>query len=309
MKRYLIILAFLPLTLISWGQITISELNGLIWTFQGKAVTFTIPSWADTIFNDYVSINNHFSQLYQDEIEDYFNIVLDEDYIMPDASDNYYKVFGHEGLGKKTADWLHFIRTYDTLFQSTLSVPKTGDVMKWQIEDSIYLQNDIPNHKMRSTGQGLLTSTDGFTGINGTVYMGATTFTGEFPTVDWGFNRLFINANSYFGTFPNIQNSTCQRITIGSNYFSGFEGASGFVNNNFQQLIANENEFTAEALETLFYDFNDWWVVQNNPPTQTVTINVSGGISATPNTTTQGYITAIEAKFDASAFTITILTN
>jgi hypothetical protein len=299
-----------------WGQE-----NNKLWVFDngdgtysavglGNSVgIFEVKTWADSITESYLSNNTHFSTYFADEVTEYFSEVLDSGYVMPDGSDNYYTVFGPEGQEKKEADWLVYVRFFDTLFQSTLSIPNTGNTLKWQLEDSIYTQNDIPNHKISNSGKGLITSTDAFTGINGNVYLGATTFTGEFTNFNWGFNRLFANQNSYFGTFPNINNPTCQRINISSNFFSGIEGASNFVNNNFNQFFGTDNEFTEQALENLFEDFHNYWVIQANTPIQNVTVNVSGGISASPNATTQTYISELESEFTGAGFTITITTN
>jgi len=51
---------------------------------------------------------------------------------------------------------------------------------------------DIPSHQITGTGKGLLTSTDGFTGVNSTTtYMGGASFTGEIPNYQFDFKRFF----------------------------------------------------------------------------------------------------------------------
>jgi hypothetical protein len=306
MKKILIsILLLVPV--LGWGQGRIMKYNGKIMMFNNQRMM--VPSWADEIADSYIDMNPHFSTLYAAEIIEYLQIVLDKNYVMPDNSDNYYTVYGPQGQDKKVADFLHYVRFYDSLYQFTLSIPKTGDVMKWQLEDSIYTQNNIPNHQITGTGKGLLTSTDGFSGVNGTVYMGGTNFTGELPNLGFNYNRLFVNSNAYFGKVPDINNSNHDRISIAGNFFTDIEGVSNMLNSGFEQYIATDNNFTESAIEKLFEDFHNYWVTQANAPGANAAINVSGGSSAPPNTTTQGYITAIEAVFDASIYTITITTN
>jgi len=152
--------------------------------------------------------------------------------------------FGPGGQNKTTCDFLLLFEFYNDI--GTTATDKTGDALRWDMDDLISLQNSVPDHSFGAgSGLGICTvsSTDGWGGIsifrlasnnfNGFLpkcsfpnathfYVYSNNFSGACPDVDMpNLQYLYLYLNNFSGEIPNFQCPLLKRLWIQQNNFSG----------------------------------------------------------------------------------------
>lgn len=120
------------------------------WGFSGSGTASEARvEWADDMVADYEDRHGYLGSTVRDELYDRL------------ASGYLYNTFA---ATKTECDFLFLLQFNGNLVTAVWA--KTGDILRWQMDDSVYVQNNIHSHT-KGTGAGILTvsSTDGFSGV------------------------------------------------------------------------------------------------------------------------------------------------
>lgn len=218
-------------------------------------------TWAQKIAYDYVYIRNSHINTPSEQLLIY-------DYIVSKlTNEDYWK----NNFGNKTvADWFYFFR-----FNSTTSARvnfKTGAIFRWDIDGTIYYQNDVPVQS-KGTGNGyiILSATDGFEGW-GFANLAACTLTGSLPnfkssgilTTQFQNNlitgKLLLSINSLYTSMQVQTNDFTELVTLPSPATTIYNAAS--------------NNLTTNKIDEFLYRLNS--ERQLIPPSANLTLNLSG---------------------------------
>lgn len=313
MKKLLIILLLFPVFLNLNGQ------NLLLRTPQGKVLSFSneglaIPDtppdtilFAETMITYYLQNNTHFSTFYTSDVEDYLLTIFDENYIMPDASDNWYTLFKNE----TDADWFHIFQIDGTTVNRAIT--KTGDLLLWQLEDEVFEQNNMPPHTYTgdNSGFGIMASSDGWDGVTA-FGLPTNNVTGEMSNYKLNNStNIYLSTNSIDGTAPDIEADNVVNYFLFTNSFDSMSyyytvpKTSRYVsstlrlfNPNLSQIIINNNSFSEMDINKVIEQAAFYY--SENTPTASFGLNVSGtNASPTCSSFNSNYTRLVDIFADA----------
>jgi hypothetical protein len=292
--------------------------------------------WKNSMITSYLSLNSHYGSAFQTAVTTLLDEWFDESYVMPDASTNYYDEFGPSGLNKTTADWFLVMRFDGDITSRTTN--KTGDTLKWQLDDSVYDQNNLPSHTL-GAGDGwcLVSTTDGWTGV--TLFaVNTNNFTSFIPNFDFpNAVNLFLRLNDFEGDIS-VWSTNLESNTVLQSLFADDQSLSGDLttwdtafsnmpdlnviqmdNNDFTGLFVpnsvglqtynmQNNNVGTSGLDAFLSGLNTFYA--SNAPTSDLNVTISGGTMGIPtggNSNTDRL--AIIATFVTAGHTATITNN
>jgi hypothetical protein len=240
--------------------------------------------------------------------------------------------FGPSGQNKSTCDFVYLLFTSGDIVSQAIA--KSGATIRWNIDGTIYNQNDLPSHT-KGAGAGIVTlsSTDGWSGV-AIFRINSNSFSGNCPnfafpavTLFWIDNNSFIgncpnfalpdvttlriHNNSFIGNCPNFAFPAVTTFRIAGNSFSGIEvGTISFVTGtsnlkNFQVHINNLPQADIDRLLAAYHTHRTYYAgLAGN-----LTFNLSGGSNAAPSATGLTHRQEIIDAFVAAGKTAAITVN
>ena len=275
MRKLIVILLFVPIFVIGQKNVVLKFNGGLV-SFQNGYVLSQIDTvtFAERMTTSYLIYNSHFSPTYKNDVLSYLMTIFDENYIMPDASINWYNRY----TDSSTADWFNVIHFDNNIAGSSNS--KTGSAFTWQLGESIYLTKDFPAHA-RVVGEdfGIITTVDGWSGVTG-FRLDNNNLDKELAKYNIPNAALFYtNANSFTGTYPahelsslvtnfNYSNLTDSiALFANSQYVSGLRGS---INSDLGLMSFNDNDINAVSVDKAYEELAKFY--SKNTPTKNLTI-------------------------------------
>lgn len=139
--------------------------------FKLQKGNLPLVEWPDKMLASYLSINSH-APPSPTACAELLSRLQPSGYL--------HTVFGPTGLNKFECDFLKLFEFNGDL--TTRSISKTGDVLRWDVDGTGYIQNDWPIHMYDPLEPNVvtLTTTDGWSGI-GSFSMSNNNLTGEMP--------------------------------------------------------------------------------------------------------------------------------
>lgn len=164
-------------------------------------ILLLLKDWKALVIDHYLKVNLHYLSAYRTEVIDHLMVLLDESYVMPDASTNYYTLYGPTGPDIEDSDWLRVFRFNGDITQRT--VTKTGATLKWQFDDSIYDVNNPPSHAIGAgAGWCVVTSSDDFANLT-VMNQDVNNWSGQLPVFNFpDATEISFDDNNLSGPFP-----------------------------------------------------------------------------------------------------------
>lgn len=227
MKKILIILLILsPLYIIGQKTVLLKTSSGKLVAFQTSLVSHQVDTteFAERMSASYLSNNSHFSTAYAYTVNNYILDIMDENYVMPDASDNWYTRY----KDSTNSNWFHILSFDDDISLKTIS--KSGATLVWQLEESIYTQDNLPNHTYTGDGLGILTSPDGWSGVTG-FRLDNNNFVNNISKYDLPNTTIFYcNSNTLDGTVPSHELGS---VVTYYHYSNNFDSIGMYANSRY----------------------------------------------------------------------------
>jgi hypothetical protein len=127
---------------------------------------------------------------------------------------------------------------------TTGTIAKTGAPLRWDVEGTIYNQNNLPTHTIQSDGV-FLCSSENFLNLTAFI-IHSNQFSGAAP--NWNFPDLivfYLFTNQFSGAAPNWNFPNLTQFIIHSNQFSGTAPNWNFPN--LTAFIIHSNQFSGTA--------------------------------------------------------------
>lgn len=266
-------------------------------------------AWINLMVNKYLVFNSHYDSPTASDAETALRKYLASSYVMADASDNYFKVFGPAGLNKQAPDFILFFSFDPGTASTEETCTKTGDTLKWNLDDVIYNQNNSPA-RLAGSGDGyaIVTTTDGWDGL--TTFKVADAYNQNPPFVSWN-NLTSFNyfANQFTGTFPNIVTPQLDFFGIEFNSFTGIVGnGSNIISLQATGWFLETNTMNATTIDNILQMLDNFFMA--NTPIDDFEIDVSGaGMGDLNNGPFNQFKVSLENTFSNAGHTFDISFN
>jgi hypothetical protein len=170
---------------------------------------------------------------------------------------------GHlqSNYGSRTEpDFFFVLRSIARGLTTNGTIAKTGAPLRWDVDGTIYNQNNLPTHTIQSNGV-FLCSAENF--LNLTQFLINTNqFSGAAP--NWNFPNLtqfFINTNQFSGAAPNWNFPNLTQFFIHTNQFTGAAPNWNFPN--LTLFVIRNNQFSGTAPNWNFPNLSSFIIFDN----------------------------------------------
>jgi hypothetical protein len=218
--------------------------------------------------------------------------------------------FGPSGQNKTTCDFVYLLYTTGNIVSRPIT--KTGATIRWNIDGTIYNQNDLPSHT-KGAGAGVVTlsSTDGWSGvIEFRIFINS--FSGNCPLFVFPNVATFrIEVNSFSGNCPDFAFPNLAVFWIQANSFSGIvAGTISFVagTSNLKTIEAQVNNLPQADIDRLLAAYHTHRAYYAGLAGN-LTFNLSGAGNAAPSVTGLAHRQEIIDAFVAAGKTAAITVN
>jgi hypothetical protein len=240
MKKLLYILLFCICANLSAQVTGIEGITGIKGICKSDSA---IPDYRiDSVISMYLTLNDHFSDDYKSEVRTELETIFDEDYIMPDASTNYYNRFIKDN--SPSVNWFLVMRTKGDLTSQTMT--KSDGVLQYHIiaDNTIYTQTNWPSHTLVADTSFIVMSIDSLEFITNFNTASSNLF-GYVPNIDYLTNTTtFVVNNNNLNYLPDIENDNITIFRVKSNSFSG---TFKFVGTGINNMEIYSNNFDSIA--------------------------------------------------------------
>jgi hypothetical protein len=169
--------------------------------------------------------------------------------------------FGPNGQNKSTCDFVYLLYTTGNIVSQAIN--KSGATIRWNIDGTIYNQNNLPAHtKGAGAGIATLSSTDGWSGVTG-FRVNNNSFSGNCPNLAFPNVAVFNSSdNSFSGNCPNFAFPNVTTFFIHSNSFSG--NCPLFVFPSVTNFRIHSNSFSGNCPLFVFPNVIDFQINDNS---------------------------------------------
>lgn len=138
-----------------------------------------------------------------------------------------YDTFGPDGQNRSVCDFVYVLRTTGNITSRTCT--KTGDTLRWDVDGTVYSQNNLPAHTL-GAGAGVVTvsSTDIWTGLTLFAF-NTNNFIGGIPRIcsHTALTVFVCNANQLTGSIPDLSANTALTVFVcDNNQLTGWDGGA-----------------------------------------------------------------------------------
>lgn len=186
------------------------------------------------------------------------------------------------------AGFIYFMRNNGLLSGKTIT--KSGDILRWDVNGTIFNQNDMPNDFTSGLKYISATSTDGWSGIT-RWDLSSNNFEGGCCNFNFENNLLmYIQGNDFTLELPNFNMPNLQDIRANSMDFEAIEGFD-FVTINLGVILISSNSFDEISVDGMLSA-----LVTANKTTGSMAVYLNGGTNAPPSAAGLADKTTLEAR-------------
>jgi len=235
---------------------SLSALSGLS-GLSGIAGTATAEEWAEQMLASYRALNPEQAPWF-DGAGAFAQTEL-QTRLAPGGYLN--DTFGPSGQNKSVCDFVYLLYTTGNIASRTIA--KSGATIRWNIDGTIYNQNNLPAHtKGAGAGIATLSSTDGWSGVTG-FRVNNNSFSGNCPNLAFPNVTVFNSSdNSFSGNCPNFAFPNVTTFFIYNNSFSG--NCPLFVFPNVTNFRIYDNSFSGNCPLFVFPNVTDFQIYNNS---------------------------------------------